>query len=157
MDYLREEQKKYERLAEDYRREGNEVMNELARQLILVATVFLTISPLILRSNIVLSTWQKYFLSSFWILLIGSIGFGIKQYFTDYRFFGEWSESYYDIHDEINHITDDRKAKECLTKIVNARQKNLSKESSDFVWYQIITMAFGIILFLSILIVQLFK
>lgn len=69
---------------------GNSILEELLKQLILVATVFLSITVILVTSSELmqkLALGYKYLLVTSWILLVISIIASIAQFLVDYFFF----------------------------------------------------------------------
>lgn len=141
--YLLEQQKKYEARFEICISQGNKVFQELVKQLILVATVFISVSGFIFRTGGKTSLLFKHILVFSWLLLGCSIVFGIVQYFIDYLFFGKWAKANHELAKGLAlHEID---SPEKLGKISTEKQ-NLPTESSTFVWLQVIFLLLGICL-----------
>lgn len=144
--YLRDQQRKFEDYAESYRKETNEVFRELVRQLILVATVFLSFSAFIFYSKDLIVKFtisDKHFLIFSWFLIGVSIIFGIIQFIIDYYYFKRWTNAKLVIIDAICNREADV---ENLSKISNKAQKDIPSESSTvFVWLQIVSLIIGVI------------
>ena len=157
-DYLKNQQRKFEDYTEKYRCETNEVFRELTRQLILVATVFLSISIFVFNArdlNVRFNIFDRHFLAFAWIFLAFSIIFGIIQFFIDYLYFRKWTKAKFNIVEKI--YTGDA-TEENLSQIVLESQKNIPFESSTvFVYLQSIFLIFGIIILISIMVKFLFS
>jgi hypothetical protein len=156
-DYLKEQQRKFEDYVESYRKETNSVFRELAKQLILVATVFLSISALVLANKDLfnkINLYEKHIISFIWILLASSLIFGIIQLVVDYFFLKKWTRAKFEVvkgivFKEINETNIGEKSIE--------KQNNISSESSTiFIWLQIITLSLAVILFIGMIIKLLF-
>ena len=156
-DYLKEQQRKFEDYAEKHRTETNEVFRELVRQLILVATVFLSVSAFVfyVKDLIVkFSIFDKHCLMSSWILIGLSIIFGIIQIIIDYYFFQRWTNVKFKVVDRIylEHPKD-----EDVDKIAYSEQKDIPNSSTTlFIWFQIFSLVAGIILLIVIMSKSLF-
>jgi hypothetical protein len=156
-NYLSEQQKKFEEFAENYRKETNEVFRELVRQLILVATVFLSISAFVFYIKdliIKFSIFDKHCLMISWTLIGLSIIFGIIQIIIDYYFFRRWSNAKFYVADRlyIEHPKD-----EDIDKIAYDEQKGIPNSSTTlFVWLQVFFLIIGIILLVFIMSKSLF-
>ncbi|MEO0076005.1 MAG: hypothetical protein ABIK31_07920 [candidate division WOR-3 bacterium] len=165
LQYLREQQRKFEDYAEGYRKETNEVFRELVRQLILVATVFLSFSAFIFYSKDLISKFSisdKHLLIISWIFIGVSIIFGIVQFFIDYYYFKQWTRAKLKIVDAIcKSATNNENIPEIinnLPKIAEDAQKDIPTESSSevFVWLQTISLIIGVILLVITMIKALF-
>src|SRR5437762_4281044 len=145
-DYLINQQRKFEDSAENYRKEGNEVFRELVRQLILVATVFLSISAFTLNSEKIvmkLYVFEKYSLVFAWITFGLSIVSGIGQFFVDYKYFGKWITAKSSIVENLYH---GKISEKDLPKLIQEKQKDIPSESSTcFVYLQSFFLVFGVI------------
>ncbi len=157
-DYLERQQRKFEEYAEIYRRETNEVFRELVRQLILVATVFVSISVFIFnvkKLSCYLTILDKQILSTSWILLGCSLVFGIVQIFVDYFFLAKWTKAKSGIATEIYKGKANEKN---IGSIVIDKQKGISSESTTiFVWLQSIFLTIGMTLLIYVIIKLLFS
>jgi len=157
-DYLKEQQRKFEDYAEKYRKETNEVFRELVRQLILVATAFLSISPFVFKIEGLTAKFgcvSKLILTSSWILLGCSIIFGIIQIFIDYNYFRKWTKAKFTIVEKI--VSGEANNEDNLNKIAKEAQRDIPSESSTiFVWLQVLSLSISITLLIIIMIVLLF-
>lgn len=156
-EYLERQQRKFEDYAETYRRETNEIFRELVKQLILVATVFLSISSFVFtKADIFLksTTFDKHLLTFTWILLGASLVFGIIQFFIDYFYFREWTESKFSV---VESIVAGETTEENLHKIVLKNQKGIPSESSTiFVYLQSASLVSAVLLLIILMIKTLF-
>ncbi len=146
-DYLKEQQNKFENYAEIYRREANEVFRELTQQLILVATVFISVLAIIWgNENFItkIHTFGKYILMGVFIFLSASLIFGIIQFFSDHRYFKEWSRVKFSIVEEI--VAGKINENNILGKTAE-KQKNIPNESNTvFVRLQVVFLFLAIFL-----------
>jgi len=157
-DYLKEQQRKFEDYAERYRQETNEVFRELGRQLILVATVFLSISAFVFNApDLILkfSCGSRIILILSWILLGLSIIFGIIQFFVDYNYFRKWTQAKFEV---VEKIISGTATENNLNKVAEEVQKDIPNESSTiFVWLQVFSLVISIILLIITMISLLFR
>lgn len=99
-------------LAERSRQDSNKVFYELARNLILGATIIIAFSSPIISNQTVLSGVDYIFktvLFTSWIILFLSIVFGLIQYFIDYKTF---QNHYIEIGSFIGKIKEYKEPKE---------------------------------------------
>jgi hypothetical protein len=85
-EYLNREQGKLAKFGENTNKAANEIFRDLNKQLILVATVLLSISFLLIKETDLVA-YQKHILFFSWVFSGFSIVFGIIQFFNDYYFF----------------------------------------------------------------------
>ena len=144
-DYLNEQQTKFENAAELFMKEANEVLRELSRQLILVATVFLSVSAFVFYVRDIFQRFKiynKWMLISFWILTGLSLLFGIVQIILDSYFFSKWASVNQEI---VEDIANEKIKKENLFQEAIKRQQKIPRTSSAIcMWIQIITLFLGI-------------
>jgi len=153
-EYVYEMQKKYESFSDSTNKEANEVFRELVRQLILVATVFLSISIFAFNFkelNNIFNITNKYLLKSSWICLGISIIFGIIQFIIDYIFFAKWSKISANI---VNKLSTEEFEDEynCYEEIKKELKSNATKSSTTFVFLQISFLSIGMILLIIFMI-----
>ncbi len=149
--YLDKQQFLYQKAGERYSKETNFVFHELSRQMILVATVFLSISAFIFNVDdlaIILESYDKYVLIAGWIFFAVSIIAGISQFFTDYFYFREMARINLDIRDDIyNGDINENNIEERISQ----KQKEVKRESSTIcVYVQITFLLSGIFSFVYI-------
>lgn len=157
-DYLERQQRKFEEYSETYRRETNEVFRELVKQLILVATVFISISVFIFNVkdlSCYLTILDKHILSTSWILLGSSLIFGIVQFFIDYYYLARCTKAKSGI---VTKIYNGEANEKNLGSIVIKEQKDIPSESTTvFVWLQSIFLTIGMTLLIYIIVKLLFS
>jgi hypothetical protein len=157
--YVDEEQKKYEAFMNSMNKESNEVFRELVRQLILVATVFLSISIFALNFkelNSIFDTTNKHLLMYSWVFIGASIIFGITQFIIDYYFFAKWSDISANIVNKLS--TEEFKDEDsCYNEISKELKSNATKSNTVFVFLQISFLSIGIILLIIFMIRALFS
>ncbi|PKM97432.1 MAG: hypothetical protein CVU77_06100 [Elusimicrobia bacterium HGW-Elusimicrobia-1] len=147
-EYIRQQKTKFEDYAERYRAEANEVFRELVRQLILTATVLVTLGPYVLsRTEVTKFTVLDKYLFMFAMVLIAiSIPMGIVQLVVDHYFFRAWHRAKYSVVEGIarKEITDDNIWERSVEK-----QSLIQAESNTiFVWLQLIFVIVGLMLLL---------
>lgn len=156
-EYLKEAKRKFEDIADVYRRETNEIFRDLVQQLILVGTVFLTVSAFVFNiKNIstALTNGDKIALSIAWILIAISLLFGIIQFIVDYYYFRRWTMAKSSIVGGLYSGEIDEK--NIKAEVVN-RQKISDESCTAAVWLQISTLGIGIILLVIVMIILLFS
>lgn len=152
--YIIKQQNKYEQRADEYRREANEIFRDLARQLILVATVFLTISSFALRNSVAMAPGVKSFLVLAWILLFFSLLFGILQYFFDYYYFKKFIYVHQGI---VKDLSDKKITEENIHYETRTRFNSVSESSNEaFLYLQAITLLIAVALLVLAMINMLF-
>lgn len=158
-NFLTKQQRKFEEATKSDIKESNEVFRELSRQLILVSTVFITLSsPVLLRGEILrsISIGNKWFLLGTWISLSVSILAGMFQFIIDYKFFSRWAYAKYTIVKSI--ATEEVKNIDELQAKATKQQKDITLESKTWpLWVQVSTVCVGIASFLFFMIRILFE
>ncbi len=157
--YLKEHQKKFEEYSREASKEANEVFRELVRQLILVATVFLSISAFVFNfQNVtkIFNIYNKHLLICSWILAGFSIIFGVVQFFVDYYFFAKWSKINSDIVEDISEGKLENE-KSLVDEVTERTQKEPDKSCTVFVWLQVFSLGISIILLVIFMIGALFS
>ncbi len=149
--YLDKQQFLYQKAGEKYSKETNLVFHELSRQMILVATVFLSISAFIFNVDdlaTILESCDKYVLIVGWIFFTVSIIAGISQFFIDYFYFRKMAKINLDIRDDIwNEDINENNIEEKISQ----KQKEVKRESSTIcIYVQIMLLLFGIFSFVYI-------
>lgn len=159
LDYLILHQRKFENRADKNLKEANEIFRELVRELILAATVFLSISAFIFTSsNLVqsLDIYDKHFLALAWIFIVVSIFCGIIQYYIDKRHFEKWANAGYKVAESIS--TSEADTKEKFFKMSSKYHGNLPTSSSTVpIAFQVSFLILGLILLIIVMIKILFS
>lgn len=160
-DYIQTQQRKFEDYAENYRRDTNEASQRLAHHLVLVATVFLSISPFVLSTDSLLdkmSLVDRYLLSKAWVALTLSLAFGVVQSWIDIKFFQSWMKAKFSVVSSIYSNAskwakepDPSKIAKELSEIAKKEQKDIPDKSFDlFFWLQVLFLAIGMGLLTSV-------
>ncbi len=144
---LNKQKNKYESVRDHYVKALNDSETEAVRQLILVATVFLTASLFVLQKDnleVDLSQIFKIILVLSWSSFIISMGLGVSIFIKDRRFFGDWATAAESIAEAISKRVVDSQEK--INSLVNITFNKLPQNTSDSILkLQIASLGLGII------------
>lgn len=144
---LNKQIEKYESIRDSHVQLLNDSETEAVKQLILVATVFLTASLFVLQKDnlgITLNLVFKIILLFSWFSFVSSMGFGVSIFIRDRKFFNDWAAAAELTSNAITKKIVDNQENISNLAIINFSK--LSENTSDtLLKLQIFSLAFGIV------------